>query len=276
MLWELPAAPASFLFVRLIPCFLGWLAPAVVPAILSLPLPSEMAAQEFEGIVRIRLISVDVDRAVGLRRISAATLFGLPTDELLQVKRRDGSPAVSASLRTYFVRGSKIRMETDDAEATYLLIDLERATLTTVDPESSSYEELSIPEITRPLFPMLRAGGYTVRELHRTRNINGIEASAYEAVAGGNMVRAWITTAYPELTRILSRLAQTVYGATDSGEARLVELAGSGTPVLVQLVDMRGQSIDDFEVQEILFVHRQPVNPSLLEIPETFQRKNPR
>ena len=229
--------------------------------------------QAFEGIVRIRLIHVDVDRARDLRNVQPSALLALPVDYLLQLKDGDGSPAVATSLRTYLIRDRAIRLEADEGdESTFTLINLDDATIRMVSPESETYSEISIPELTRPLFPMLQIGGYMVRPLNQTRNINGFEAAGYEAVAEDNVVRAWLTNDHPALTRLLEDLARTIPMPNATAEDRLLGLAQLGAPVLVQLLDMDGTKLDDYEVQEIISIRRQPLDARLFAVPEGFER----
>jgi hypothetical protein len=232
-----------------------------------------VTAQEFEGIVRIRLIDVDVDKATSLRNIQASALLALPTEALLQLKGRDGSPAVSTSLRTYLIRDRRIRLEAEEGdESTVTLISLDDGTIRIVDPTTETYYEISIPELTRPLFPMLRTGGYMVRPLNQVRTINGMEATGYEAVADDNVVRAWLTQEYPALTRVLEDLARSIPVPTATAEDRLLGLAQLGAPVLVQLVDMDGKKLDDYEVQEIIAIREQALDARLFSVPEGYHR----
>ena len=237
---------------------------------------AEARAQEFEGLVRIRLIDVDVDRARELQNVQVSALLALPTDYLLQLKDRNGSPAVSTSLRTYLIKDRRIRLEADQGdESAYTLINLDDATIRIVSPESESYVELSIPEMTRPLFPMLQVGGYTVRPLNETRRINGMNASGYEAVAEDNTVHAWLTQEFPALTRLLSDLARTIPMPNPTAEERILGLAQLGAPVLVQLVDMDGKKLDDYEVQEIIAIQLQSLDSRLFTVPEGYKRVDP-
>jgi hypothetical protein len=235
--------------------------------------PAHSQEEEFEGIVRIRLIDVDVDRAQDLKNVQVSALLALPIDYLLQLKGRDGSPAASTSLRTYLIKGRRIRLEADQGdESAYTLIDLDQATIIQVSPENETYYEISIPELTRPLFPMLQIGGYSVRPLNQTRVVNGLEATGYEAVAGDNTVRAWLTTKYPALTRLLEDLTRTIPVPTATAEDRLLGLAQLGAPVLVQLVDMDGKKLDDYEVQEITAIRLQSLDSRLFSVPEGYER----
>jgi hypothetical protein len=248
-----------------------WIAVSLLATVFS-PV-SPVAAQEFEGMVRMRLIDVDVDRAEQLRNIQPAALLAMSMDSLLQLKGKDGSPAVSTSLRTYLIRDRKIRLESDQGdESAYTLIDLDRKIIKFVRPAEEVFHEVSIPELTRPLFPLLRTGGYMVRPLNQTRTINGLDVVGYEAVAGENVVRAWLTQQYPALTRLLEDLARSVFMPTATAEDRLLGLAQLGAPVLVQLVDMDGKRLDDYEVQEIIAVREQSVDSRLFEIPPEYRR----
>jgi hypothetical protein len=111
-----------------------------------------------------------------------------------------------------------------------------------------------------------------VRPLNKTMVVNGLEATAYEAVAGDNVVRAWLTQGYPSLTRLLEELANTIPMPTETAEDRILGLAQLGAPVLVQLVDMDGKKIDHYEVQEIISVNPRSVDSALFEIPASFKR----
>ncbi len=235
--------------------------------------PAGVRAQEFEGIVRIRLIDVDVDRAEAIRTIQIPALLDLPSDRLIQLKAKDGSPAAASSLRTYLIKGRLMRLEADEGdESNYTLINLDDGTIRMVNPEQETYREISIPELTRPLFPMLQVGGYMVRPLNLSRKINGIEATAYEAVAGDNVVRAWLTHDYPALTRVLEDLARSIPMPTATAEDRLLGLVQLGVPILVQLVDMDGTRLDDYQVQEIIALSPRPLDPRLFAVPEGYER----
>jgi hypothetical protein len=247
---------------------------AVLPFLaLFVPAVPAVVAQEFEGNVRIRLIDVDVDRATVLKNVQASALLALPVDYLLQLKARDGSPAVSTSLRTYLIKGRSIRLEADQGdESTFTLINLDEKTIRFISPETETYYEVSIPELTRPLFPMLQLGGYTVRPLNQTRMVNGVEATGYEAIADDNRVRAWLTQQYPGLTKLLEDLAHAISTPTATAEDRLLGLAQLGAPVLVQLLDMDGDKLDNYEVQEIISIRARALDARLFLVPEGYQR----
>lgn len=230
-------------------------------------------AQVFEGILRIRLIDVDADRAEDLKNATVSDILALPMEYLLQLKGRDGSPAVSTSLRTYLIKDRRIRLEADEGdESSYTLIDLDDATIRIVSPGTETYYEISIPELTRPLFPMLQVGGYTIRPLNQTKTINGFEVTGYQAVAEDNTVRAWLTQKFPALTQLLEDLSRTIPVPTATAEDRLLGLAQLGAPVLVQLVDMDGKKLDDYEVQEIIAIRERTLDPRLFSIPEGYTR----
>jgi hypothetical protein len=240
---------------------------------LLFPAVPAVQAQEFEGNVRIRLIDVDVDRATVLKNVKASALLALPVEYLLQLKARDGSPAVATSLRTYLIKGRSIRLETEEGdESSFTLIDLDEKTIRYINPDTETYHEISIPELTRPLFPMLRFGGYTVRPLNQTRIVNGVEATGYEAVADDNRVRAWLTQKFPALTKLLEDLARTITVPTATAENRLLGLAQLGAPVLVQLLDMDGTKMDNYEVQEIISIREVSLDSRLFLIPEGYRR----
>ena len=221
----------------------------------------------------MRLIDVDVDKAAILRNVPVSALLEFSTEYLLKLKARDGSPAVSTSLRTYLVKDRRIRLETDQGdESTFTLINLDEATIRFINPDEETYTEISIRELTRPLFPMLRTGGYMVRPLNQTRNVNGFEATGYEAVAEDNTVRAWLSPQYPALTRLLEELTRTIPMPTATAEDRLLGLAQLGAPVMVQVVDMDGKKLDDYEVQEIISIRLQSLDSRLFTVPEGFKR----
>ena len=111
-----------------------------------------------------------------------------------------------------------------------------------------------------------------VRPLNQTRTINGMEATGYEAVADDNTVRAWLTQQYPGLTRVLEDLARTIPVPNPTAEERLLGLAQLGAPVLVQLVDMDGKKLDDYEVQEIIAIRPQSLDARLFAVPEGYAR----
>ena len=245
----------------------------LVALVLVLPAVPQVRAQEFEGVVRIRLIDVDVDRAEELKNVDVPALLALPLDYLLQLKGRDGRPAVSTSLRTYLIKERKIRLEADQGdESSFTLIDLDEKTIKIVSPQDETYYEISIPELTRPLFPMLQVGGYTVKPLNQTRMVNGVEATGYEAVADDNRVRAWLTQQYPSLTKLLEDLAHAIPVPTATAEDRLLGLAQLGAPVLVQLVDMDGKKLDDYEIQEIISIRERSLDSRLFSVPEGYER----
>jgi hypothetical protein len=158
-------------------------------------------------------------------------------------------------------------------ESAFVLINLDRAVITMVNPADESYVEISIPELTAPLFPMLRSGGYSVRPLNRTRTINGMEATAYEAYASDNTVRAWLTQSYPELTELLGELARSIHAPNETAEDRLISLTELGAPLLVQMLDKDGTKLDDYEVQEIISVQEQVLDSRLFQVPEGYRKR---
>jgi hypothetical protein len=91
-------------------------------------------------------------------------------------------------------------------------------------------------------------------------------------VADDNVVRAWLTRQYPSLTRVLEDLAQSIPVPNPTAEDRLLGLAQLGAPVLVQVVDMDGKKLDDYEVQEIIAIREQALDSRLFSVPEGYHR----
>lgn len=107
--------------------------------------PITASADDFEGTLKVRTISVDTDHLSGLLNGKPASdpqnVFAIPVDTLLALKGTAGS-SVEVTEPTIYIKGAKLRAENLGRKRDeYLIMDLDSGTSWMVTPKDKQYVE---------------------------------------------------------------------------------------------------------------------------------------
>ncbi len=275
-----------------------------IPLILVALLATAGSAAAFDGSIKLRTMAVSTDQlaaANGGKVPDAAATLKLMPEALL----KDAKPDVKES--TVYVSGKKVRMDAplEGNRAGYAIIDLDKGLTWFVVPAEKRYIEWSEADATamadkmKQLRKMMdermakmppdqrtqmeammknmgppdgeaKAAPITTKSLDRSQTINGMKATAYEAVDGDATVIGWVTQDRPGLDKTLREVSERMEQMTPASmrkETVRKVLQDKGLPVLVQT--LQGGR---YRIEEVLAVEEKPVPAELFVVPADFAR----
>jgi len=269
-------------------------------------LHTPLAAEAFEGKLRMRTITADQSAlaslvGTGAGAVDSEKVFALSAEQLT-AKSVTG---VEVTEMNFSVKGSRIRVD-HPGQPHYAIMDGSEGVMYIVNPSEQSYfkqtkEDVAkmadraaamqaemqkhladMPPEQRKMMEqaMKRAGGgmgqmpgaappapTTVRPTGKSRRINGMNATEYEAQTGNLTARAWLTKDRPDIDRVfkqfmeLSKPMEKLTG-TDQMSAQLAE---KGMPLLVQT--LQG---DTYGINELVGIEEGSVDASLVQVPAGY------
>ena len=283
-----------------------------------LVLPGLAFPQDFEGVIRERTLELydqdlydllwadaedepEFDTETEWFRYAAESLFQIPMERILANASGDVAEI------TMWVKGNKIRFDDSQAESggAYTVFDIDTKTTTMVVPGTRSYFQFTSEEVEAATREMMESMGIDpdevadmedyefeygddmegginlesiLRPLNRTEEVNGLQASVFQAEAGQEIGLGWcaqdITGIRSAMTKMAAQLDQfgddEESGGGPSAEDLLCEDA---LPVRVQVLifdEMVGGL--RFSMDETLSVERTSVDDGLFVIPEGYTR----
>jgi len=265
----------------------GSIAAAIV---MGLGLSSGAVAQEFEGVITTRQVTLG-DRALSMlldpdsleaERIDYRAVFALPMDRIFELAGRSNND-ISVDSLVYSMKGTQLRVSGDvgDEMPGYAILDFGAGTFQLVQPAEEMYIELTredfetyksmIPESEPEAKPSLQA-----RPLGQTKQINGLECSAYEIESDEWITVAWVTTELGDLVDAFvefeSRMkAMGMYDEEEDSEVFSL-VAEHGFPVLEQTFLTFGDYGAEYEITEIQNVERRSLPADLFAVPSDYEK----
>lgn len=286
------------------PTAIRTLAPALVAAALLCAAP---AARAFDGTVTLRTISVPRDALAKLNDGKApdakATLAMMPA-KLLEAK-----DAADVRETTVYVSGPKVRMDAplEKGKKGFALVDLDKGTTWFVVPEEKRYIEWSKddakamgekmvqvrkmlterlaqmpPEQRAQAEQMLKnmptendakappAPPVPLTALDKTQDINGMQATAFEAKEGDATVVGWVTQAQPALSTALRSVSDRMEQMTPANMRKpsvRASLQAKGLPVMVQTLEP-----DRYRIEEVTKIEQKSVPADLFVVPKDYTK----
>jgi len=265
----------------------GSIAAAIV---MGLGLSSGAVAQEFEGVITTRQVTLG-DRALSMlldpdaleaERIDYRAVFALPMDRILELAGQSNND-ISVDSLVYSVKGTQLRVSGDvgDEMPGYAILDFGAGTFQLVQPAKGMYIELTredfetyksmIPESEPEAKRSLQA-----RPLGQTKQINGLECSAYEIESDEWITVTWVTTELGDLVDAFvefeSRMkAMGMYDEEEDSEVFSL-VAEHGFPVLEQTFLTFGDYGAEYEITEIQNVERRSLSADLFAVPSDYEK----
>ncbi len=235
----------------------GW-SKAVLAGAVSLAVwlaPSAILAQDFEGVIQERTISIEdmaLDDLVNqlmeemyadqemdeeeewteeaeieeMRKV-AAQIFSIPMDRLMDMARSGDAELMDMTL---YIKGSKMRADVkqEGSPFSYMISDVNSGVVLMVSEPGRYYVKWSADEMKEQMKAMgidpsetgeEEAGeGPRLREVGETMDINGMRCTAYEVLQDGELTRAWVTTEHKGLQKTISSLSKSLAKIFGEGE----------------------------------------------------------
>lgn len=263
----------------------------VAVTILELGLPLSVGAQEFEGVITTRQVTLG-DRALSLlldpaileaEPIDHSAVFALPMAEILELASQPDSDVGIDSL-VYSMKRTQLRVSGDlgDEMPGYAILDFGAGTFRLVQPAERMYLEL-----TREDFETYKAMvaepepepstlSLKASPTGATKLINGMHCSAYEIETDAAITLAWVT---PELEDLVgafvefeSRMKEMGMFDTEDETEIFSVVAEHGFPVMEQTFMTFGSYAVEYEIMEILSVERKPLSAELFTVPSDYEK----
>jgi hypothetical protein len=240
-----------------------------------LALPTVAMAQQFEGVIRQRTISVETyaleDRGFDM----SDAIFDVATERILALREElEADGAMTVEEIEVFIKGNQIRTDMETGEAPgYATIDLDQGIMQMVYPSEQMFMEWTKADMERMRAMMPDMGDASQpgepRATGQTRMINGMTCVAYDIATDEGTTRVWVSNDNAQLAKAFAGLLETVSamemeeGETD--ESMLV--AKYGFPVL-----MLRLGYDTYEIEETISVNPQPLRNDLFTAPTGYKK----
>lgn len=246
----------------------------------SLAVSTTLPAQQAEGVLRMRIISVDPATTPELDQLSPDELLALPASRLLALQTPEGDSLADVELETFTIKGHRIRLDEGDGSLGYTVMDLDRRSYLAVQPSAQVYVMWS-GDSADAFFADADAAADSadanLRENGRTRTINGFQATGWETRDEDGITVAWLSPRPDNLRLFFAELARATRSPAGEGgdqvDAVMTGLTRHGFPVLIQTLELAGgKTAGEYVVEEVLSWEPRPVADSLFEIPAGYRR----
>ena len=267
--------------------YTGWIVAAVT--ILGLCSPSSAVAQDFEGVITTRQVTLG-DRALSMlldpddfeaEQIDHRAVFALPMDRIFEFAVQSDSD-ISIDSLIYSMKGTQLRVSGDfgDEMPGYAILDFDEGTFRLVQPAEKMYLELTREDFETYTAMMPEPEPATLslqaRPTGETKEINGMQCRAYEIETDASITLAWVT---PELEDLVGAFVEFeskmkemgMFDEEDDSEIFSV-VAEHGFPVMEQTFMTFGSYAVEYEIMEILNVERKPLPADYFAVPSDFKR----
>ncbi len=254
---------------------------AVLPLlILAVAGSSTLMGQQAEGVLRMRIITVDPTMTPELAQLSPDQLLALPPARLLAMQTPEGDSLAEVELQTFTIKGQHIRLDPGDPGEGYTVMDLGRRSYLAVQPAERVYVEWS-GDSADAFYADANAAAdsadASLRENGQTRTINGFQTTGWETRDEDGITVAWLSSRPANLQRFFADLARATRAPTTDGDqpadAVMAGLTERGFPVMIQTLELAGgRPAGDYVVEEVLSWEPRAVPDSKFAIPSGYRR----
>lgn len=232
------------------------------------------AAQDFEGTVKFRTLTVESDGLYEALGDAAYDDDGITAKEVLDIPMERVEQLAEIQDMTYWIKGRKLRI---DGPEYFAVMDMDERVMRTFQPSQKIYMEISLAQLEQMGQGMddladaeAESSEAEVRSLGDTRTINGMKATGYEVRAGGELSRGWVTEEHGALIESIRRIMElAAVGEEEDDDDALSLLAEYGLPILVQTYD----GYETYDIEEILTVEAGTVSDDLFDIPAGYTKR---
>lgn len=250
--------------------------PLVAAAAFACVLPA--TAQDIEGVIKMRSVSVSRD-ALSANDIDATeALFDVPIERILALRPRleeDGDLTVSEVVTT--IKGDLIRSDaTGEDGVAWVIMDVKSGTIQVVQPEERMVMEMTAADMERMSAMAGAMGGGAaetpdVVETGLSREINGWSCLAYDVMTMDETTRVWVSNDDPRLAAAYKAFGEGMskMGMGDDEVDAEFFVVQYGFPILTQRL-----GYDTYDVDEVLSFQRGGVSDDVFEVPEGYRKIN--
>jgi len=244
-------------------------------AVMAVTLSSIASAQEFEGVIRQRTISVERYALEDKGFDMSEAIFDVPTERILALREElEADGMMTVEQVNVYIKGNLIRtdMETEEGPA-YATLDLENGIMRMFQPAERTYIEWTKQDMERMKSMMPDMGGASgqpePRETGLTKSINGMSCSAFDIETEEGMTRVWVSKDNAQLVKAFAGLMESIDAmAMEEDEMDPSALVAKyGYPVL-----MLRLGYDTYEIEETLSVDRESVSDDLFTPPAGYTK----
>jgi len=240
-----------------------------------LALPSAAIAQQFEGVIRQRTISVETYALEDQGFDISEAIFDVATERILALREElEAGGAMTVEEIEVFIKGNLIRTDVGTEEAPgYATIDLDQGIMRTVHPGEQMYVEWTKADMERMKAMMPNMGDASKpgepRATGQTRTINGMTCVAYDIATDEGATRVWVSNDNAQLAKAFAGLLETVSAMEmEEGETdESILVAKYGFPVLLLRL-----GYDTYEIEETISANPQSLGDDLFTPPAGYKK----
>lgn len=247
---------------------------------LALAAPRPVLAQQFEGVIKQRTISISMAVLEEREFDLSAAMFDVPVEQILALQdelRPDDMTVIDEEI---YIKGKMVRADASDEEGQgYVIIDMDQGVWRMVQPDKQMYIEMTAADLDRMRGMMAGMGPGDegekpeARDTGITRDINGMACKAYDVETEEGITRVWVSRDDSDLassfTRFADKIRQMAFMDDELDPSMIV--AQHGFPMLVQTLPHDTYSM--YQVEEVVSVERQSVSDELFKLPAGLQKR---
>lgn len=206
-------------------------------------------------------------------------LAALSTEELLG---RAGGSEVEQTESTIRIKGDLMRVDEPGGD-TYQVFDARERIIWAVMPARRQYLRMDLDEMMARVRQQMEAMGIdpdaieegeaeapTVRQLGQRREVQGVDASAWEVTSEDEVLLAWVTEAFPGVQATLALFVESISDLEEEQDPEIL-LFQHGVPMRVHTMSVTDWGPGSYELEETVSVERKGLDASLFEVPAGFQ-----
>lgn len=239
-----------------------------------------LAAQQAEGVLRMRIITVDPTLTPDLEHLSTDQLLAMPPEKLTALMTPEGDSLAEIEIQTFTIKGRRIRLDPGDGSEGYTVMDLDRRSYLAIQPSRQIYVEWS-GDSADAFYADANAAADSadahLRETGETRALHGFQTRRFESRDDDGITVAWLASEPASLQRFFAQLARATRAPTpegdEIGDPVMAQLTARGFPVMIQTLETTGgQPAGSYVVEEVLTWEPKRVPDSVFAIPAGYQR----
>jgi len=257
---------------------------------LGLATPPLLLAQQFEGVIKQRSITVSMGVLEELGFDVSEAMFDVPVERLLALQDELGPEDMTVADEEIYIKGSLVRADASDMEGEgYVIIDMDQGVWRMVQPDKQMYIEMTAADLERMRGMMAGMGPEDegegekpeARDTGLTKTINGMACKAYDVETEEGTTRVWVSQddvwvsqddgdLVSSFARFSDKIRQMTFMGDDELDPSMI-VAQHGFPVLVQTLPHDTYSM--YEVEVVVSVERRPVPDEMFAIPAGLQKR---
>lgn len=248
---------------------------------LALATPPLVLAQQFEGIIKQRSITVSMGVLEERGFDVSEAMFDVPVERLLALQDELRPEDMTVTDEEIYIKGNMFRVGASDMEGeAYVIVDMDQGIWWMVQTDKQMYMKMTAADLDRMrgmmagMGPKDEGGKPEARQTGLTRTINGMASKAYDVDTEDGTTRVWVSQDDDDLFSAFTRFADTMRQMTFMGDDGLdpsMIVAQHGFPMLVQ--ELPHHTYGMYQVEEVVSIERRQLSDDLFTVPADFQKR---